>query len=66
MMPTVWVQGCGASSTGVDVTVSVPYGGAGAGAYAPQNIIRDSRVAIAYKTLMPIFLLMRGCGIWPA
>lgn len=64
MMPTVWVQGCGASSTGVDVTVSVPYGGAGA--YAPQNIIRDSRVAIAYKTLMPIFLLMRGCGIWPA
>lgn len=64
MMPLIWVQGCGASSTGVDVTVRVPYGGAGA--YAPQNSIRDSRVTIAYKTLMPILLLMRGCGSWPA
>lgn len=62
MMPSIWVQGCGAISTGVDVTVRVPYGGAGA--HAPQNSIRDSRVTIAYKTLMPILLLMSGS--WPA
>lgn len=59
MFPLILIQGRGASN-GIDVTVSVPYGGAGA--CTPQSSIRDSGATIAHKTMMPILLLMRRGG----